>query len=304
MDGKTIISMTFYLEETDTYDFGNASWNVYMKEVEGTTVTAFIDPSTATQVYAGKMAPANGKMTISFAQPYVYNGGHLLIGFDQTVKGSDKSTSWYGIGSNGSSVTGYNSSSFSSITPEQQNFLPKIRFAFSDICNTPPSSLAASNINATSAVLSWTAGADETTWNVVVSDTELADPSTGTIDTVNGTPSYTATGLTPDTRYYVYVRSDCGSEVVSEWATLSFRTNCNYVTIPFAENFDSWTGSNISNNLPDCWNYINTGTTNSNYPHIFVNKGQAHSGNNSLCFATNSSAGCSDQYAICLQCKL
>ncbi len=89
----------------------------------------------------------------------------------------------------------------------------------------PPTNLSASGITSYSANLSWGVGGSETLWQVVVSDTELANPSTGTIHNA-ATPSYVATGLSPLTTYYAYVRSNCGGGEYSIWQQVTFTTKC------------------------------------------------------------------------------
>lgn len=55
-----------------------------------------------------------------------------------------------------------------------------------------------------------------------------------------GTNSATLTGLSADTIYYVYVRSDCGSGDISGWsAQATFRTRCVGVNVPYVENFNT-----------------------------------------------------------------
>jgi len=74
------------------------------------------------------------------------------------------------------------------------------------------------NLNAvptdSTAQLSWTAGSIETSWQVEV--VPAGTTPTGTGVTVNAT-SYTATGLTANTNYDFYVRSDCGGGDFSIW---------------------------------------------------------------------------------------
>ena len=64
--------------------------------------------------------------------------------------------------------------------------------------------------------------------------------------TAFSTNTLTLTGLTPNTPYYVYVRSDCGSGDRSGWsAQATFTTRCNGRAVPYSENFDLTTIPNI-----------------------------------------------------------
>ena len=70
------------------------------------------------------------------------------------------------------------------------------------------------------AVVSWTAGGEETEWVVMVSSSTLSREYT-----VSGTPSYTITGLYSDMSYTVSVRAHCGGSSYSQWtAPIPFAT--------------------------------------------------------------------------------
>lgn len=73
-----------------------------------------------------------------------------------------------------------------------------------------PSAPEVDDITARSASISWTPGADETAWQIMVNnDADHLIAAT--------TNPYVLTGLTPETRYVVKVRSNCGDSQ-SEWA--------------------------------------------------------------------------------------
>ena len=82
-----------------------------------------------------------------------------------------------------------------------------------------PTAFTVSNITGHTATLTWAAGADETAWQISLNDDED--------DLINVTePTYTLTGLAPESDYTVKVRANCGgSDGVSEWtANASFST--------------------------------------------------------------------------------
>lgn len=58
----------------------------------------------------------------------------------------------------------------------------------------------------------------------------------------------TATGLTANTPYYVYVRAVCG-ENFGVYASTSFRTECGSEAIPYTNDFES----EASGTVPNCW---------------------------------------------------
>ena len=93
-------------------------------------------------------------------------------------------------------------------------------FTISEIpsCYTP-SDLTVSNVTARTADLSWTPNPNgsERSWQIMVNESQTI--------TVNSTPSYSFTGLTPETTYSVKVRANCGDSY-SDWTdAVSFTTD-------------------------------------------------------------------------------
>ena len=164
-----------------------------------------------------------------------------------------------------------------------------------------PAALAVSDITSYGTTFSWSPRGSSTSWEVYC-DTGNVDMSLVSGTTVIDT-FYTFTGLQANTQYRAYVRSVCPGEY-SQWRSVSFTTLCDALTtLPMFENFDSHTGSTTgtANNLPDCWNYLNTGTlsTYQGLPNIYNSSTSAASGSNSLRFYTyTSSTTMGDQYAI------
>ncbi|MCQ2334928.1 MAG: fibronectin type III domain-containing protein [Paludibacteraceae bacterium] len=83
--------------------------------------------------------------------------------------------------------------------------------------------------------------AEGTAWEYVLND-------------VNATPVATynsvfdLTGLTPQTRYTLYVRRVCAPGNESAWRSVSFLTSCGATPLPLVANFN-----NITSGVPDCW---------------------------------------------------
>lgn len=163
-----------------------------------------------------------------------------------------------------------------------------------------PTDLVISNVTTTEATLTWTEGDSETAWEVYI-----VPEGTGIIGQtpypVTNTPTLQVTSLNAASKYDVYLRAVCPGGGHSSYLTGSITTQCNpFTTIPFLENFDSHTGTTATatNNLPTCWNYINTGTSYAGLPNIYSSSTYAQSGTNSLRFYTYSTTAYSDQYAI------
>ena len=122
----------------------------------------------------------------------------------------------------------------------------------------PPGGLTATNITTNSALLGFTSPGSlfNLEWG-----TQGFVQGTGT--TVTGiTEAYSLSGLLPNTAYSFYVRQDCGTDGLSNWAgPFTFTTNCAPATT-FSENFDTYTLTGSANPLPNCWSRLgNTGSS-------------------------------------------
>ena len=116
-----------------------------------------------------------------------------------------------------------------------------------------PSNLNITTVTTSTANLNWVAGYTETEWQIVVQAAGSGIP-TGSGTTVNTTPSYNATGLTPDSAYEYYVRAVCSATETSVWVgPFTFRTTCIPLPTPFLETFNS------SSTTETCWTIINGG---------------------------------------------
>ncbi len=209
MVGGTLNAMTFSASQTSV-SWGNAKFDVYLKETTDNTISALKDWGTLDKVYSGSLSIVNGEMTITFSEPYPYVGGNLLVGINQTVTGSYKKSSWNGQTVNGASVGGYGTQI------SQQNFLPDVVFDFTPgtgIYVRKPKDLAVSYTGGDEAIVSWTS--DEQVFDIEVNGETIEDV---------GNPC-TLTDLECATTYSVRVRAK-NQGVVSDWTEpVSFTTN-------------------------------------------------------------------------------
>jgi hypothetical protein len=111
-------------------------------------------------------------------------------------------------------------------------------------CMAPGNLAYTLSTDATSAIITWTAGSDETDW---ILEYQSESDSTWTIENISGTPTYTITNLTPATNYVVRVKSDC-TDGMSGYKTISFLTPCASEIAPYSENF-----AGFNTNMSPCW---------------------------------------------------
>ncbi|NDC73001.1 MAG: hypothetical protein EBZ62_06035, partial [Sphingobacteriia bacterium] len=112
-----------------------------------------------------------------------------------------------------------------------------------------PTALAVNSVTNTGASLGWGAVSGASSYEIRVQAAGLGTPTgSGTIVATN---SFNATGLTPNTSYEYYVRTNCVGGLFSTWSGPStFLTNCNSVNIPLLENFEP------ASSTRGCWRSV------------------------------------------------
>ena len=151
-----------------------------------------------------------------------------------------------------------------------------------------PTQVVASNLTVSSADLEWTAGYEETEWEVTYGIQGFDPNSTTVSEIVTGTPYLQLQNLAANTRYDVYVRALCSTTDYSAWSNLYyFLTPCDAAQLPLTENFDSY-DSWFS---PDCWRKFEAGNTSSYVAYgAYIYNTYAYSGTKSMKFIASSSA--------------
>jgi len=124
-----------------------------------------------------------------------------------------------------------------------------------------PTALSAYATAYNQASVAWTAGGEETSWNL-----QYSTDNFDTYTSVNGISEnpYTLEGLTANTTYKVRIQADCGG-AQSGWVVSSaFPTPCEPVNgIGWSEDFEAATAG--SGKMPDCWQ---KNTNNNSYPNV------------------------------------
>ena len=232
--GGEINAMTFTASQ-ENVSWGAAKFDVYVKEVAESTISSLKAWNTLEKVYSGSLSVVGNEMTITFSEPYYYQGGNLLVGINQTATGSYSKSSWYGQTVTGASVGGYDTSI------SQQNFLPDVVFDYTPgtgVHVSRPKNLAVSYSGGDQATVTWTS--DAPAFDIEVN---------GTITEDVGNPCI-LTDLELATTYIIKVRAKNG-EAVSNWTEpVSFTTSLSYTTcqirLELADLFgDGWGGSAI-----------------------------------------------------------
>lgn len=256
MANGTITGLTWYLQTPADKSWGNANFQVFIKEVDFTSFSsnAFTGITGATTVYQGSLDGTQSTINISFSTPYAYGGGNLLVGVYNTVKGSYSGSNYgyfYGKTESNSSVSGYSYSSLDNITSgTQQNFIPRTSFEYTFApVYMPPTNLQVSSIGSNEATATWTPGGSETSWNVEYKKSSDASwTSAGPVST----PTIVLDVLANGTNYDVRVQSDYGSGNLSNWASTSFTTlacdpdDMGEITYVLTDTYgDGWNGNKL-----------------------------------------------------------
>ncbi len=216
LSGKSITQLQFHISSQGNlvYQIANTEINCSLKEVESETMTGSIS-SGLTEVFSGKPNYTESVMTIPFDTPYNYEGGNLLISITVTVGSGSPS-----IGFKGKSVN-YNAAYCYDYQDNFHQFLPKTTITYAVAVSCPaPTGLAASNITANGATISWTDnGAERYDLAYGVASTfDLSNPSTYTLQNNLTTTSVTLSGLTAETEYKCAVKAHCSDDEESAWS--------------------------------------------------------------------------------------
>ena len=292
--GGAIRSLTYYT--TSSPNWGSATVKVYVKEVDyitfgGATASYVEDWESMTLVYTGALSVNNGKMTISFAEPFEYGGNNLLIGIKINEVGYSSSVSWTSVNggsNNNSGLYGYYNSS---MYYYRTNYYPKTTINYLPTPYPRPVINEPIDSESTSATITWIKPSDNVTgykYQYKLSSDDWTDnwESLGSDAT-----STTLSPLIPLSNYDFCIKAIYG-ENESALSTTDFLTPCpDDYPLPYYCGFEGPNTSG-SNPIPMCWDKV----TNGNYP--MVSSSYAHTNSNSLCFYKSSTDANSNEIAI------
>lgn len=215
--GSEIQGITYYLSTPATGSWGSSAvFEVKIGTVAASafeTTPSWMDVTSFSTVYTGVLDGTQSEMTINFDAPFTYTSGNLCIEVNVTTEGSYNRAYFAGMESANASAYGSNASSWASITPTKQNFIPKTGFIVPVSCVSP--TLGTITPEARAASVAWTENGSASAWQLKLNDGEWLD--------VTENP-YTLTGLTPETAYNLQLRSNCGEGDFSIPVSSSFTT--------------------------------------------------------------------------------
>ncbi len=285
----SIVALTFHTSSQAEHDFGDARFDVYVSEVENTTLSAMVDLTSLTKVASNKALAVEEKMMyVPFDIQYQYTGGNLLIAFNQTVAGEDKSFTWAGVSAPSGSGR-YEYGTYGSAG--SVSFLPKTSIDFKKgvvpPCATPKNFMALdTTVTTTSIELTWTPISAETTWAVRYREQGAEDWTV----VFAAADTFLLEGLNHSTIYEAQVATQCDPEdptAIGEYsASVTFATECAAVAT-IEQDFE---GSLL------CWSAIQDSY---GYPTILSNYPEdAHSGSKFGYFASQVGYDPVDEYVV------
>ena len=262
-DTGPINKIRFYFNSGPTATTNWVNWTIYIGNTTKTSfssTTDWVAVGTLTSVFSGSIpAVAVGtwmEITLSTPFPYVA-GNNIIVAVDENTPSYSASSVYWGSwipGATSRSIYYYSDSTnpnpATPPTGSTTTAVSRIQFDMTAASCLPPTNLTATNITQTGAKLGWTAGGTETAWEYVIGVSPVAPPSgAGTATATNPTP---VGGLLANTTYQYYVRSSCGGTFSGYAGPYTFKTLCDVGSVPFLENFDSYTIPAVG-----CWTVIN-----------------------------------------------
>jgi hypothetical protein len=271
-----ITKIRYKINTVGTYTVWN-NWRIFMgntTKTAFTSVTDWIPMSELEEVFNGdiiSVVPTAGQwIEITLTTPFEYTGGNFVIAIDENTPDWTTSPGWASFTSNQGAGLLFRSDNVNHDPTISNPPNPDDTGDFSDAAYVlssvpiiqlegtladciPPSGIVSSNITAYTADVSWDEIDGVEGYEYVLSTSNVQPTEDGT-PTTDGNTYIELDELAPQTVYYVFVRTNCGSGVYSDWgAPISFKTLCIAAT-DFVENFESTTGANF----PNCWANIGT----------------------------------------------
>ncbi len=258
----TISQLGFYITVSPTNNLPN--FTIKIKNTSSINASVY-DGAGLTQVYnIASYAPVSGGyQMLTLSTPYVWDGvSNLLVDVCSDAAAANGGSGRLQIFTPSPAGTHYSYTRNDGVAQcgvatnaDDGNFndygtkatKPQIRFVFTAApgCIIPPLQPVGA-ITATGASISWLvpnpAPSTGYQWKIVAAGTGTAGVAIASGSPAVGTNSAVVTGLTANTSYDIYIRSNCGASVYSSYSTpVNFSTLCSAANIPYTLNLASVT---------------------------------------------------------------
>ena len=247
------------------------SYQIYLMHTTETGASAgWLPADSAKLVYTGNITWQTGWNTISLDSLFHYDGVRnlALLVLDNTgvyYSGNtfrvhtSTTTSRY-VYQDAAAYNPMNMTSTGSTSSNRNNII------FGGTCDSlvecVPPMVVVDEVTPHTARVQWAPGYQEIAWEM---DYKLENDSVWTPVILQAENSYQLTNLLSSNNYMVRMRSVC-DDSTSNYTQVGFHTICDYLdTLPFAENFDSYTSTGTTV-FPDCWTRLHTSST--AYPYV------------------------------------
>ena len=221
-----------------------------------------------TLLYDSSLTTTSGEwVTINFDSAFHYDGtSNLMLLFRRTGASTASGTFYYKTTSPVySSIYGYASSATANPTATRTYYRVNMIF---NMCAEVPSCIRPMDVN----IVDLQDTTVTITWENEEGSYEYAfgpygfDPDTASAISVLDTFAVLS-GLTGNNYYDFYVRTICGSDLVSDWSiATTVHTPCSAQPLPYTENFESY-GSGSTYSIDPCWVKGTNSTTAYPYPY-------------------------------------
>ena len=250
-------------------------WDIYLSHTADNSVDNFLPAVNPVLVYSDTVDYDPGNwIDFEFTTPFTYDGSSnlLVTVVDRTgsyVSGNaaythslpDGRSSCYAYRDG----TPYAINDYSGVSPYTLNVRNNMIFsgyACSEHATCAPPAVMVTDIHPDGVTLEWVAGAGEGSWDLYY----MQDADTGwTYVGEQLGDTYTLSGLGKGLPYKAKLVTVCGDDEFP--AQVSFFIPCPTIdTLPFYEDFNSYTSSTYSSEAPDCW--YSGSTYSSSYPYF------------------------------------
>ena len=272
---RDITSLSFdYAYTTSMTAKNNVS--IYLGNTTQSTfssTTNYVPITNQQLVYTGPLNCHQGWNTFNLTTPFHYNGtSNLVITIDDNSNNKNTSSHTFHYHPAGATRSLYYYSDDNNPDPSNPTGVStsktttgnRSNIIFGSPCDTlttciPPTAYISARDHE-SLTVTWAPGNTESAWEF---EYKAANDASWT--QVPGATSPTVlSNLTANTVYNIRLRSDCGSGDYSDWKTLVGETECDPITVPYMQNFDSTTAATGA--MVPCWT---RGTNNSTaYPYL------------------------------------